>query len=94
MFYSAKKSEGMRERTLSSYISHWRYFREWFDSAYPHVNEISGITAAIIRDYVIHMSTKKKYDGVTNREKDEGLSPYTINYATYVLCSILLRAKN
>jgi integrase/recombinase XerD len=26
------------------------------------------------------MSTKKKYDGVTNREKDEGLSPYTIAF--------------
>ncbi|OAS14602.1 hypothetical protein A8708_34485 [Paenibacillus oryzisoli] len=28
LFYSAKKSEGMRERTLGSYKSHWRYFRE------------------------------------------------------------------
>jgi integrase/recombinase XerD len=24
MFYSAKKSEGMCERTLVSYVSHWR----------------------------------------------------------------------
>ncbi|MDR6883557.1 tyrosine-type recombinase/integrase [Bacillus sp. 3255] len=80
LFYSAKKSEGMRERTLGSYVSHWRYFREWFDSAYPHVNEISGITPAMIREYVIHMSTKTKYAGVTNREKEAGLSPYTIAF--------------
>jgi len=31
IFYSAKKAEGMRPRTLQGYVAHWRYFRKWFD---------------------------------------------------------------
>ncbi|GAA4854557.1 site-specific tyrosine recombinase XerD [Paenibacillus vulneris] len=79
VFYGAKKAEGMRQRTLEGYANHWRYFRDWLASAYPDVTRIDEINAVTIRDYVSHMTSKKKYEGVAGRETDgAGLSPYTV----------------
>lgn len=79
LFYEAKKAEGMRNRTLADYVSHWRYFREWADVKYPEIT-LRGITMAVAREYVMYMSSERtKYDGVDNRKLDGvGLSPSTV----------------
>lgn len=79
LFYNVKKSERMRERTLSDYKTHWRYFRSWLDEAYPNLL-LREITQTILREYVMYMSNERtKYEGVENREiKGKSLSPTTV----------------
>ncbi|MCY9581917.1 tyrosine-type recombinase/integrase [Paenibacillus alvei] len=68
LFYNAKKSERMRERTLSDYKTHWRYFRTWLDAKYPNI-AFRDITQTVLREYVNYMSNdRSKYEGISNRE--------------------------
>lgn len=79
LFYNVKQAERMRDRTLSDYRTHWRYFRAWIDEAHPGIT-LREVTKEIIRQYVIYMSSKRtKYSGIENREvKDAKLSPTTV----------------
>lgn len=80
LFYNVKQAEGMRPRTLSDYKTHWRYFREWLDEQYPEI-KLREITTAIIREYVIYMSSgRMKYEGIDNRvQPGKTLSPTTVS---------------
>ncbi|TCM89581.1 integrase/recombinase XerD [Paenibacillus sp. BK033] len=81
LFYNAKKAAGMRGNTLTNdYTDNWRYFREWLDATYPHVNNVDEVTSEHIREYVNYMSTKPKYSGIENRETGATLSPYTVTF--------------
>lgn len=64
IFYSAKKAEGVRDRTAEDYVSNWRYFTDWLTEDYA----ADEITATMIRDYVNYMSQKFKYSEVTDRK--------------------------
>lgn len=79
LFYNVKKAERMRNRTLSDYKTHWRYFREWLDKSYNEV-VLRDITQTILREYVIYMSNERtKYEGVENRViVGKSLSPTTV----------------
>ncbi|MBP1905614.1 hypothetical protein J2Z32_002244 [Paenibacillus turicensis] len=61
---SVKKSEGLRERTLSDYKKHYRYFLEWLNEVHPDVVYVHEITMQILRDHVSYM----KYDRVRYEE--------------------------
>ena len=79
LFYNVKKSERMRERTLSDYKTHWKYFRTWLDGKYPGLI-LGDVTQSVLREYVMYMSNgRSKYEGVENRElAGESLSPTTV----------------
>ncbi|MDO3682174.1 tyrosine-type recombinase/integrase [Paenibacillus ehimensis] len=79
LFFSVKKAEGMRERTLADYQSHWRYFRDWLSESYDNIT-LGEITQTVLREYLIYMSNgRTKYDGVDNRRLEgETLSPTTV----------------
>lgn len=79
IFYAAKRSEGMRPRTLEEYITYWGYFRDFLAKAYPNLNVINEVTATVIRDYANYLSTRTKYEDIPERKR-EGvtLSPFTI----------------
>jgi integrase/recombinase XerD len=80
LFYNVKKSEGMRNRTLADYVTHWRYFREWLTTAFPDVETIRNVSVEVMRGYITYMASKRtKYEGTENREL-EGvrLSPTTV----------------
>ncbi|OKP81858.1 hypothetical protein A3844_25060 [Paenibacillus helianthi] len=80
LFYSAKRTEGVRDRTLSDYRSYWRYFRDWLTLAHPNITEVRQVTTAIIRAYVEYMSyDRTRYEGVEHRKQDGSkLSPVTV----------------
>jgi integrase/recombinase XerD len=79
LYYNVKKSEGMRDRTLADYRTHWRYFREWLDPLYPKVT-LRQVTQTIMRQFVVYMTDgHTKYDGVLNRVIEGArLSPTTV----------------
>lgn len=80
LFYSAKRAENIRERTLADYRSYWRYFNEWLKRAYPNVNMLRQLTTEIIRDYVAYMQhDHTRYGSDPYRMKDDRkLSPATV----------------
>ncbi|MEC0253642.1 tyrosine-type recombinase/integrase [Paenibacillus lautus] len=80
LFYSAKRTEGVRKRTLADYKSYWRYFREWLTRAHPEIELIGQITVVTLREYTEYMSHEhKRYEGVECRKKDgKNLSPATV----------------
>ncbi|MBA9086476.1 integrase/recombinase XerD [Fontibacillus solani] len=80
LFYSAKRAEKVRDRTLADYRSYWRYFREWLTDAHPEIDIIAELTAATIREYIEYMSFEhKRYGTDKHRKKDDRkLSPATV----------------
>lgn len=71
LFYSSKRTEGLRNRTLADYKSYWRYFREWLTKSHPEIEMIGQITVVTLREYVEYMSHEhKRYEGVECRKKD------------------------
>jgi len=80
VFYSAKRAEGVRDRTLADYKSYWRYFREWLSEAHPEIEEVALMTAAIVREYIEYMSfAHTRYGSDKYRKKDDRkLSPVTV----------------
>ncbi len=44
---SAKKSEGLRERTLIDYAKHWGYFVKWLKGFYE-INQKRSLRASLI----------------------------------------------
>jgi len=86
IFYSSKKAEGMRERTLEEYVNGWRYFREWLNQKDPEIRFIQQIGAEHLRSYVDYMSNKRKYSEVPSRKQTgETLSPYTVAFRLRIL---------
>lgn len=73
--YTYKKSEGMRDRTLSDYRLLYGYFTDWLGEYYPEVTHINEITSGLLRQYVVHLS-EEQYNSRTN---EYGLSPFTVN---------------
>lgn len=80
LFYSAKRAEGVRPRTLADYKSYWRYFRKWLAESYPEIDEVKQITTTVLRDYIEYMSfDHKRYGDDKYRKKDDRkLSPVTV----------------
>ncbi|WP_339323214.1 tyrosine-type recombinase/integrase [Paenibacillus sp. FSL W8-0194] len=80
LFFSAKRTEGVRSRTLADYKSYWRYFREWLAQAHPEIQFIGQITVVTLREYIEYMSHEhKRYEGVECRKQDgKTLSPATV----------------
>ncbi|MGG3210973.1 tyrosine-type recombinase/integrase [Geobacillus stearothermophilus] len=74
-FISAKKSEGLREKTLISYDEHFRFFTNWLNEFHPEITKVNDITPAIIREYVNYM----REDHFNFKTKQTGLSVQTIN---------------
>ncbi|WHY73435.1 tyrosine-type recombinase/integrase [Fictibacillus enclensis] len=74
-FVTLKKTEGVRQRTMTDYETHFNYFRSWLTEFQPDVLNVSGISPAIIRSYSVYLS-EEKYNDKTG---GFGLSPYTVN---------------
>lgn len=74
-FVTLKKSEGLRERTLSEYPILFGFFTDWLAEEYPGVKNISEITTGLIREYSIYLSEER----FNERTGAPGLSPYTVN---------------
>lgn len=56
---SAKKAEGLRERTLLDYAKHWSYFKKWLVQHYE-INEVAEITVDLVRNHVNYMKHDAK----------------------------------
>ncbi|USB32539.1 hypothetical protein [Paenibacillus sp. YPG26] len=52
---SAKRTEGLRERTLQDYTKHYGYFIILLREFYPDIEEVAAITTQIIRDHISYM---------------------------------------
>jgi integrase/recombinase XerD len=88
---SAKKAEGLRERTLTDYSKHWGYFTKWLVQYYAEVHYVSEITVDMIRNHVNYMRhDAKRYDGhkYISGEQGIGLSNTTINIRLRTLKAI------
>ncbi|WP_342438131.1 tyrosine-type recombinase/integrase [Paenibacillus sp. FSL L8-0436] len=71
LFYSAKRSEGLRERTLSDYRNYWRYFNEWLAKFSYEITDVTQINAELLREYLGYMThDHKRYEDVEDRQKD------------------------
>lgn len=81
MYYNAKRTEGLRERTLTDCKNYWRYFLEWLEQDRPEVVEVDQITTEVVRSYVGYMMhDHTRYGTVESRKKDlRKLSPATIS---------------
>jgi integrase/recombinase XerD len=61
---SAKKAEGLRERTLRDYGRQWGYFIKWLTKNYEDIEFVSEITIDMMRNHINYMKYDvKKYDG-------------------------------
>lgn len=81
LFHKTKQAEGMRERTLKDYTTHWRYFIEWVNESHPEIWYVDQLVSAILREYVFYMSGERsRYEGDETREQEGvALSPTTVS---------------
>jgi integrase/recombinase XerD len=81
LFVQAKKSEGVRQRTVNDYRQHIKYLTQFLDEFHPDLTVIQDLTPEIIRSYIVYLKDERTpYDGIKNRErKKKGLSASTIN---------------
>ncbi|WP_459501476.1 hypothetical protein [Bacillus sp. C1] len=54
-FLSAKKSEGLREKTITSHEEHFRFFLKWVSAYHPELKKVSEVTTHLIREYMVYM---------------------------------------
>lgn len=73
--YSFKKSEGLRERTLTDHRTLFGHFIEWVSEYKPDIEQVNEVTSGLIREYIVYLSEEK----VNQRTGERGLSPYTVN---------------
>ena len=83
-FIKAKELEGLRERTLKDHRSHYKYFKNYLEKAYPKIKYATEISSEVIRDYIYNMSKEKVlWDDHTGPSykyiEEKGLSPVTVN---------------
>lgn len=80
---SAKRAEGLRERTLLDYVKHYGYFTKWLADAHPEIKHVDEITASIVRDHINYMRYDAvRYDGhkyINSENQRIGLSDTTVN---------------
>jgi integrase/recombinase XerD len=78
---AAKKSEGLRERTLYDYERNWQYFVIWLRQNYEY-ETVDELSVEVFRNYVNYQKyDAKKYDGhkFITSEQPVGLADTTIN---------------
>ncbi|MEW9700696.1 tyrosine-type recombinase/integrase [Paenibacillus sp. SI8] len=89
---SAKRAEGVRDRTLLDYGKHYGYFLKWLRGAHPEVAYVNDVTASMVRDHVNFMRYDAvRYDGHINIPTENqrvGLSDTTVNIRLRTLKAI------
>ncbi|MED1202324.1 hypothetical protein [Heyndrickxia acidicola] len=60
-FITLKKTEGVRERTMSDYFILFRYFTDWLKDNYPEISLIADIDTTILREYAVYLSKEIQY---------------------------------
>ncbi|RED57188.1 tyrosine-type recombinase/integrase [Cohnella lupini] len=89
---SAKRSEGLRDRTLVDYRKHYGYFTKWIREKHPEAVYVGDITVAMLRDHISYMKyDHTRYDGHTNIPSEGqrvGLTDTTINIRLRTLKAI------
>jgi integrase/recombinase XerD len=60
-FITLKKTEGVRERTMSDYVILFRYFTDWLKDNYPEISLIADIDTTILREYAVYLSEEIQY---------------------------------
>jgi integrase/recombinase XerD len=83
-FIKAKELEGLREQTLKDHQTHYKYFKNYLEKAYPSIKYATEISTEVIRDYIYYMSKEKvlwdDHTGPSFKHVEErGLSPVTVN---------------
>jgi integrase/recombinase XerD len=80
-FIHGKSAEGVRERTIADYRTHWKYFKHFLDYRHYKIHYVTELTADIIRDYINYQRFEKvQYESDYDRKNHSvGLSPVTIN---------------
>lgn len=97
---NAKRSEGLRERTIKDYRNHFRYFFEWLSEQYPDMMFVEELTTSQVRDHINCMRYDAiRYDKHKFINKDNqriGLSDTTVNTRLRTLKAIFnqLRRDN
>ncbi|QPQ32790.1 tyrosine-type recombinase/integrase [Lysinibacillus sp. JNUCC 51] len=74
-FYSAKKAENMREKTLVTYVEHFRFFTNWLEITDYKLKNVNDLSGEIVRAYINYMR-EEHYNFKTGKR---GLSIQTIN---------------
>jgi len=74
-FITLKKTEGVRERTMTDYHNLFGYFTGWLAEKHPDITQINDITTNVLREYSVYLS-EEKFNAKTGAK---GLSPYTVN---------------
>lgn len=54
-FYSAKKGEEVRERTLTTYNEHFQFFTQWLGHSKYEITKIDELSAVIVLDYMLYI---------------------------------------
>jgi integrase/recombinase XerD len=89
---SAKRAEGLRERTLTDYAKHYGYFIKWLKDAYPELTYIDEVTTTILRDHINFMRYDAvRYEGhihIPTENQRVGLSDTTVNIRIRTLKAI------
>jgi integrase/recombinase XerD len=86
---NVKKSENLKERTISGYVQNMRYFTEWLTERHPDMI-LTEITPQILREYVLWCANDKEYYGGHPFKADseagrKGLSASSVNVRIRVL---------
>lgn len=86
---NVKRAKNLKERTIRGYEQNMAYFIEWVTERYGQLS-IQGVTAAILRDYVLWCANDKEYYGGHPYKADygrerTGLSPASVNVRIRVL---------
>jgi integrase/recombinase XerD len=89
---SAKRAEGLRERTLKDYVKHFGYFISWLTEKYPEVEFVDELTSTTFRDHINYMRyDAKRYSGHKFINEDNqriGLTDTTVNIRLRTLKAI------
>ncbi|WII38775.1 phage integrase SAM-like domain-containing protein [Paenibacillus thiaminolyticus] len=92
MVVSAKRAEGLRDRTLKDYAKDYGYFVKWLKEHHPDIEYVHELSPSIFRDHINWMKhDAKRYEGHKyNGHRDHGvrLSDTTINIRLRVLKAI------
>lgn len=92
MVVSAKRAEGLRDRTLKDYAKDYGYFLKWLREHHPNIEYVHELSPSIFRDHINWMKydakryAGHKYNG--HRDHGVGLSDTTINIRLRVLKAI------
>ncbi|OAB39061.1 integrase [Paenibacillus macquariensis subsp. defensor] len=89
---NAKRSEGLRDRTLMDYRKHFRYFYEWLSEQYPEMEFVDELTTSQVRDHINYMRYDarryEKHKFINSENQRIGLSDTTVNIRLRTLKAI------